>query len=190
MSGHGLDSAIVMAMAKKVLRVRAKDLSDRSTMDVLCQANEDLFEELGSRLFITVLYAKIDLDKGLVHFSRAGHEPPMVFQPGSKIPPTRHNSKGIAIGIDSGKRFNALIEEKCVQLSPGDGLLLYTDGIVESWNSRRDLFSRSRLAYTLEQLQNTCCAETVIQSINLAVEQFAQGVPPEDDMTAIVVMRD
>lgn len=189
-SGHGLDSAIIMAMTKKIIRVRARDLAHRDTRDVLCQANADLHEELGSRIFITALYARIDLARGLIHFARAGHEPPVHFFPSSKDPPTVHNSAGIAIGIDSGPRFNQIIEEKCIQLGSGEGLLFYTDGIVERWNARRDLFSRPRLLYALEQMQSTCTADLAIQHIDLAVDQFAQGTPAEDDMTAIVITRD
>ncbi len=189
-SGHGLDSAIVMAMAKKIIRVRARDLAKRPTHEVLCKANEDLYEELGSRIFITALYARIHLVEGIVHFARAGHEPLVHFRPGSKVTPVFYETKGIAIGMDPGRRFNELVEEKRVRVRHGEGLLLYTDGIVESWNARRDLFSRPRLAYTLEQLQPSCTAETAIASINQAVERFAHGVPSEDDMTAIVIMRD
>ncbi len=72
---------------------------------------------------------------------------------------------------------------------PGEGLLLYTDGIVESLNSRRDLFSRQRLAYTLERLQEPVTAPSVIEFIGAAVDQFSQGFAQEDDMTAIAILR-
>ena len=189
-SGHGLDSAIIMAMAKKIIRVRARDLAVAPPTEVLKQANRDLYDELDARIFIAALYARIDLERGLVRFTRAGHEPPLHFRAGSKHPPTFHNSTGIAVGIDSGRRFDSLVQKASIGLGRGDGILLYTDGIVESWNARKDLFSRSRLCYTLEGLQVPCTADTVIQNINMAVDRFAQEMPAEDDMTAIVIMRD
>ncbi|MBI4584261.1 MAG: SpoIIE family protein phosphatase [Planctomycetes bacterium] len=188
-SGHGLDSAIIMAMAKKVLRLRAKDFPSRNSKEILCQVNRDLYEDLGQRIFITVLFVRMNLRSGLVHFARAGHEPPIRFQPGAKEAPVFCNSTGIAIGMDSGPRFTPILEERSIQLLPGEGLLLYTDGIVESLNSRRDLFSRQRLAYTLEHLQEPVTAQSVIETIGAAVDQFSQGFPQEDDMTAIAILR-
>lgn len=189
-SGHGLDSAIVMAMAKKILRLRARDLAHRPVTETLSQANRDLSEELRSRIFVTALFARIRLADGLVEFARAGHEPPVQFFPGAGVPAQTHSSSGLAIGIDEGARFDELIESRCLQVDSGEGLLLYTDGIVETWNARRDLFSRSRLAYTLERLQASCTAESVIRTIGAAVGTFCRGIAPEDDMTAIVIMRD
>jgi serine phosphatase RsbU (regulator of sigma subunit) len=83
-----------------------------------------------------------------------------------------------------------VIREESIDLAKGTGLLLITDGLVECLNSRRDLFSRPRLLYTLEQLGNTSCASTVILKITAALEQFALGTAQEDDMTSIVILRE
>jgi serine phosphatase RsbU (regulator of sigma subunit) len=91
--------------------------------------------------------------------------------------------------MDAGQRFNPMLEERSIQLQSGEGLLLYTDGIVETLNSRRDLFSRQRLAYTLEHLPERISAAAVIDSITVAVDQFSQGYPQEDDLTAIAILR-
>lgn len=188
-SGHGVDSAIIMGMAKKVIRLRAKADPHGSTAELLSQVNDDLFEDLGRNTFITALYASIRLKEGEVRFSRAGHEPPFRFKIDEVEPVSYEQSKGIALGMDPGPVFNKIIEEKSIQLSPGEGLLFYTDGIVESINARRDLFTRERLGYVLEKLDGVESAESLIVNLQGVINHFCEGGPPEDDMTAIEVLR-
>jgi sigma-B regulation protein RsbU (phosphoserine phosphatase) len=188
-SGHGIDSAIVMGMAKKVIRLRAKADPHGSPATILSQVNEDLFEDLGRNTFITALYANISLKDGKVKFARAGHEPPFRFKLDQVVPVSYEQSKGIALGMEPGPVFNKIIEEKSIVLSPGEGLLFYTDGIVESTNPRRDLFTRERLGYVLEQVSGVLNAESLIAKLQGEIDEFCEGVPPEDDMTAIAVLR-
>lgn len=188
-SGHGIDSAIIMGMAKKVVRLRAKQVGLGSPAEVLSMANEDLYEELGRRTFVTALYARIHIPSGKIDFARAGHEPPLKFMPGWDVKPHVYQSDGFALGIDSGGHFRRVINDAVIELAMGESLLLYTDGIVERWNKRHDLFSRDRLLYLLETLPEQSGAGGILDRINLAVDQFAEGTQPEDDMTAIVIVR-
>lgn len=188
-SGHGIDSAIIMGMSKKVLRLRARELVHESPAEVLARANDDLFEDLGRKLFVTALYGRLELSTGEFTFARAGHEPPVYFKPGTHFSPRPLRTEGIALGMTPAATFRGVIESATIQLVPGDALLLYTDGIVEAWNPRHDLFSRKRLNYVLEKTPTGSTAEGILTGLQAAVTEFSGGSPSEDDQTAIVITR-
>ncbi len=188
-SGHGIDSAIIMGMTKKVLRLRGRELYDRTPAEVLTQVNSDLFEDLGRKLFVTALYAKLNLKTGEFAFARAGHEPPLLVKLGANTAPLSIHSEGIALGMAPEKIFSNVIEDCCLLLNEGNSLFLYTDGIVEAWNERRDLFSRDRLNYVLEKTPAGASAEEILDGLQSAVSKFCGDTPSEDDQTALVIVR-
>src|SRR4029450_13203931 len=102
-------------------------------------------EHLDSRSFITITYAVIDLHAGIMTFCRAGHTP-LIFLPGpsSKLPAAKvltPNGLGLGLRIDgAADKCAELLEEERVELSAGDVIVLYTDGITEAMNPNSDLF--------------------------------------------------
>ena len=135
-TGHGIDAAADMAMAKFVFRSLAREHSEPA--EFLAAANEIVLEEIEPGKFITLLYLTVDARKGELACASAGHPQPRLLRRGGTPKPL--DVGGLALGIDGGQHY----EEARVRLEPGDAVALFTDGLVEA---RRDgeLYGEQRL---------------------------------------------
>ena len=124
-TGHGIDAAADMAMAKFVFRSLAREHSEPS--EFLAAANEIVVEEIGDGKFITMLYVTAD-GQGELLCGSAGHPPPRIVRAGAVEP---LGVRGLALGIAGDQTY----EVERVQLEPGDAAVLFTDGVLEA---RRD----------------------------------------------------
>ena len=188
-SGHGIDAALLMGISKKVIHIRALDAgASASPKSVLCQANADLVTDFTRSTFVTVLYGILHLPTGTFVYARAGHEPPFLCGP-ERGQVVVHDSKGLPLGVDSGKLFARVLEEKTIQLLRGAFAFLCTDGLAECWNTRGATFSRKRLVFSLEQIDEKVSCQAGLDGILRSVANFSEGRPQEDDMTTILFKR-
>lgn len=127
-SGHGVETAIVLGMAKMAFRVRSQAIG--SVKDMMTYANHDLFIELRRSAFITGIFAVIDRDTYQMTYVRAGHPKPLLRRARGGCEELEGN--GLPFGVDQGPRFAGALEERAVDLVPGDILLFYTDGVIEA----------------------------------------------------------
>src|SRR5688572_20011356 len=153
-SGKGTSAALYMAELKGL--VLALSQSYDSPRELLIEVNRIISEHLDSRSFITITYAVIDLQAGVMTFCRAGHTP-LIFLPGpsSTLPSVQVLiPNGMVLGLrieGAADKFSELLEEERVDLSPGDVIVLYTDGITEAMNAESDLFGDTRLSRIVEE---------------------------------------
>jgi sigma-B regulation protein RsbU (phosphoserine phosphatase) len=183
-SGHGIEAALLMGLAKKLLEVHGRGRA--SPAQTLALANRDIFTDLDERTFVTVFYALLDPRTRSLRFSRAGHEPLLLYNPERTPTLSILDSKGMALGMDEGPSFEQTIEEVEVTLRPGDLVLQYTDGITEAMNARNEPFGHDRLYAVLEE-HGRHEAEYVLWRIEKAVEAFRGREPRRDDMTMIAL---
>jgi serine phosphatase RsbU (regulator of sigma subunit) len=123
-SDKGVPAAIFMAQTNALLRAAAH--VDHSPVETLATANRLLVDFNASGQFVTVLYGKIHLATGEFIYARAGHELPIIISTGGEADFAPF-SKGIALGVMS----EMSVEEARLQLSPGEMLVLYTDGVTD-----------------------------------------------------------
>src|SRR5439155_1162808 len=127
-TGHGIDAAADMAMAKFVFRSLAREHPEPG--DFLAAANHVVVGEVAPNKFITMLYLTVDPATGAVACGCAGHPWPRLVRPSGDV--TALEASGLALGIDPGQSYDELRE----QLPAGGALVLYTDGVIEA---RRDV---------------------------------------------------
>ncbi len=186
----GVPAALVMATTRAILRGAASRLL--SPGEVLQNANELLCPDMPPNMFVTCLYTILDLATGRLHFANAGHN----------LPCRRHlagvdelRATGMPLGLLPGMTY----EERETDLEPGDSLLLYSDGLIEAHNPRRQMFSYPRL---IELLRGHTFAKqkyfaeqkyggpTLIEHL---LERLAAFTGPEweqeDDITLVVLQR-
>jgi sigma-B regulation protein RsbU (phosphoserine phosphatase) len=183
-AGHGIEAALLMGLAKKLLEVHGRGRS--SAAEALVLANADIFPDLDERTFVTVFYGVLETRDRLLRFSRAGHNPLILFNAARKPALQVHDSKGMALGMDAGPIFRESIEELELALRPGDLLVQYTDGVTEAMNAKREEFGLERLGAVIEQ-HGKSEAEYVLWKIEKAIEQWTGGAPQKDDVTMIAV---
>ncbi len=191
-SGKGTSAALYMAELKGLVLA----LSQRydSPRDLLIEVNRIISEHLDSRSFITITYALIDLQAGVMTFCRAGHTP-LIFLPGpsSSLPSARVlTPSGMVLGLridGAAEKFSELLEEESVDLAPGDVIVLFTDGITEAMNPESDLFGETRLSRIVEEhghLESSELRERIMREI----EAFVGSADQHDDMTMILLKLD
>jgi serine phosphatase RsbU (regulator of sigma subunit) len=123
-TGHGIDAAADMAMAKFVFRSLAREHPEPG--DFLAAANQVVVGEVAPSKFITMLYLTVDPATGEVACGCAGHPWPRLVTPGGDV--TALEASGLALGIDPDQSYDELRE----QLPAGGALVLYTDGVIEA----------------------------------------------------------
>jgi serine phosphatase RsbU (regulator of sigma subunit) len=187
-AGKGTSAALYMAELKGVILA----LSQRhcSPRQLLIDANRILFRHLDPRSFITITYAVVDLEAGIITHARAGHCP-LIYRPGPAHSDRRAQvlaPDGLALGlqIDQGEKFDSLLEEVTVPIGSGDLFVLYTDGISEAMNASGDYLGDARLGSLIEELGDLPFAE-LRERILHEIGAFVGSAPQQDDMTMVLV---
>ncbi|MBW0435722.1 PP2C family protein-serine/threonine phosphatase [Leptospira yasudae] len=146
-SGHGVESGLIMMMAQTAIQAIVQQHAMLSPSEVLIEANRVIKENiarLGTDRYMTMMLFRLEDDHLLV----AGkHLDLMIYRAQEKkveVIPT--NGSWLGIVDDLGE----VLEDHRIPMSPGDIVLLYTDGITEARNQNEDLFGEERLMKLLE----------------------------------------
>jgi len=183
-SGKGIPGALIMATARSALRSEAR--RSMSPREVLSRVNEQILRDTKSNVFITMIYGVLDPNAHTFTYCRAGHEPVLLIpENGNTLP----SPTGMALGLVGAELFDQL-EEQTLTLSSGQGLLIYTDGVVESVNKNGLQYGRARLSQTAASLPCAICWSEKLQHLVDDVHQFESGTSQQDDMTLLAIARD
>ncbi len=182
-SGKGVPAAIYMTLTKGILQSHAED--NVSPKTVLSKVNSLMYRTIDRNSFVSMFYAILDPEKKIIRFARAGQCPVIVTQ-GAGKQDMLLTPKGMALGLEMGKVFDAVLEEQEVQLHAGEVLVFYTDGFTEAMTESGDEFGEQRLTTSLAHHRHKSATE-IIKGICIDVEKFTNGHPQHDDMTMVVV---
>jgi serine phosphatase RsbU (regulator of sigma subunit) len=177
-TGHGIDAAADMAMAKFVFRSLAREHPEPG--DFLAAANEVVVGEVALSKFITMVYVTVDPGSGDVACGCAGHPRPRIVTQAGEV--TALEASGLALGVDAGQAY----DEQRERLPLGGALVLYTDGVIEA---RRD-----GALYGEERLDALLSAHALLPAAELAravVEDCRAftGGDLTDDCAVVVIRR-
>ena len=177
-TGHGIDAAADMAMAKFVFRSLARLYPEPGAF--LAAANDVVVEEVGAGKFITMLYLTVDLARSEVACASGGHPAPRLIHPDGRL--ERLDASGLALGIEPGQPY----EELRRPFEPGATVVLYTDGVVEARRAG-ELFGEQRLdAHVVGQRHLS--AQSLAASVLDECRSFVGG-DLRDDCAIVVVRR-
>lgn len=181
-AGHGIGSALMMAMARAILR---REIADgRGPAAVLAATNVALFDDLANAgLFITLFCASYDPRSRSLVYACGGQNPPLLCAAGGVV------SELDADGMPAGILRDVDFEERSMTLAPGDVVVLYTDGVVEARTGQGDQFGEERL-WALVAAARGVPPEELIVRITAAVDRHTAGAPPKDDSTLVVLAID
>jgi serine phosphatase RsbU (regulator of sigma subunit) len=186
-SGKGVPAALFMATTKEVLHtatLRYRAALDRVFSDANAKisiANEELIAGGASMMFVTVFAGILDLNSGLLVYSNAGHDSPIVLRAGAE-PQDFPLAGGPPLGtVDD---FQYPIER--LQLAPGETVLAYTDGVTEAQDGSHALYSAARLDHLLSTAPVNG-AKAIVDFIRDDVRRFAGGADQADDITMLAI---
>jgi sigma-B regulation protein RsbU (phosphoserine phosphatase) len=188
-SGKGIPASLLMAICRTNLRQIAP--REHSPSRVLAELNRAIAADIRGGLFVTVLYAVIDVGRNSVTFARAGHELPLLSRrdPLTGAPRADFSaSEGMAVGMVPDEIFREVITDRTEPFGPGDVLVLYTDGITEAPNEEDKEFSGTRLADVVRNLHSRSAKE-INDGVLESVQRFVGDVPQRDDLTLVTVKR-
>jgi len=176
-SGNGVPAALFMAMTKIMVKTRAS--SDPSPASIVTHVNDALSAENDSCMFVTLYLGILNLRDGTLLTTNAGHNPPLLKRRNGEFEWLTAQD-GPLVGPMPGIAF----KESLIQLSPGDELFFYTDGVTEADNRRRELFGKDRLKAVLDQSKAVSVVDR-IGEVMKAVKTFAGDAPQADDITIL-----
>jgi sigma-B regulation protein RsbU (phosphoserine phosphatase) len=186
-SGKGTSAALYMAELKGL--VLALSQTHESPRELLIEVNRIISDNLDSRSFITMTYGVIDTRAGMMTYCRAGHTP-LIYRPADPEAEAQVlTPSGLVVGLripGAAEKFSDLLDEQRIDLSVGDVITLYTDGITEAMNGEGDLFGDARLSRIIEEHGHLSCGE-LRERILREIESFVGGADQHDDMTMILV---
>lgn len=180
-SGHGIEAALVMSMAKQVLNIYSK--LHRSLTDALVHANEEIFTSLRGESFIAVFLGILNKSTHVLRYARAGQTYPVLYNAARQPNLTELKSSGVVLGTVRGEMLRTKIEEKHIQLVPDDILLIYTDGAIEAPNTEGEEFSSDRLMQELRSAPKDS-AQAINTYLREQIHKFAPA-PQSDDITLL-----
>ena len=186
-SGKGIPASLLMAICRTNLRQIAP--RHTSPAGVLVELNRVLAADIHGGLFVTMLYAVINVASHEVTFARAGHELPLFARRDPATGLHRGDyvgSEGMPLGMVPDEIFASAITDHTERFAPGDVLVLYTDGITEAPNEEDREFSGARLADAVRILHNRTARE-LNDGILERVQRFTGDTPQRDDFTLVTV---
>lgn len=180
-TGKGVPAALFMAFSRTIIRAEAAHgLGPAAT---LMRANQFIYRDVYSQLFLTAFYASLDTQTGRMVFANGGHDWPLLLRAST------HEIRVLKTpGLILGAFPEVSLEEAEITVAPGDALIFYTDGVTEARNADDQFFGEERLEAVLAAHRGDG-AEVLLQSVVTAVAQFVGSTPQSDDLTLVVVKR-
>ncbi|RCK76591.1 MAG: Serine phosphatase RsbU, regulator of sigma subunit [Ignavibacteriae bacterium] len=180
-SGKGISAAFYMSEMKGIFQSLCKIFP--SPKQFLVKANEVISASIDKKSFISLVYATLNLETGLLRVARAGHCP-IIHSSGTEAKYIRPN--GIGLGMGNNKLFEKFISEVEIKLSNNDVLVFYTDGITEAHPTGGEEYGYTRLLETVKRNQSKSAIE-IRDEIISSVNQHTNNEPPFDDITLIIL---
>jgi hypothetical protein len=182
-SGKGVPAAIYMTLTKGIVQSQANHI--QSPAEVLVRANNLLYRNIDRDSFVSLFYAILDGPKKTLTYSRAGHNPVLLYRNGTDTCQLLE-ADGMALGLEQGDVFYRVIQEEEIVMGAGDLLTFYTDGLTEAMNRKRQQYGEVRLA-ELIQRHHGRSAQDIYQAVIRDYQQFVRDMPRHDDMTLILI---
>jgi phosphoserine phosphatase RsbU/P len=171
-AGKGLAAALLMTSARTIMRMIARE--EESPARLLNKVNDILIDDLPSSRFITMIYAVIDPENKTVTLANAGHHSPVICS--IDIAEYLQAEAGLPLGIS---KFS--YNEFTFKLNEGEKLFLYSDGVPEAMNARRELFGEDRLIRNLKK------SDANLNSLFADVKAFTGNISLSDDLTIVMI---
>ncbi len=172
--GHGASAAMLTSLVKSAFRASFPDYHPVAVVKRVAET----FASFEPGLFVTMMCARVSAREGTLEYVNAGHEGGLLGTPGQPA----------ARLLTTGPLVSPILRDATWELGSFDWaadsrLLLYTDGIPETWGDGEQMFEieRLRAAFMAGEASGT----ELLAQVHEAVDRFAAGRPSADDKTLL-----
>jgi anti-anti-sigma factor len=184
-SGKGVPGSLVMTMIRTALRMEAR--GNRNASDVMAKMNAFVTDDMKKGMFVTMFYVILDSKNRIISYASAGHNPMILYRHETKET-FFLNPRGFPVGISLPDEtlFRRSISLEKVRLKKDDMLVIYTDGVTEAMNERREQYGEERLIQMVKD--NAYLPPTeFIEKLDADIKRFTGDHPQSDDITVVAV---
>jgi len=178
-SGKGVPAALYMAVTKTLLRASSSKPGEAAEM--LVKVNNELCAQTDSGMFVSLLYAMLDLRTGALELGSAGHPSPFILGADGSVTPMEVR-RNVALGALAQLDYQITH----AQLQPGDALFLYTDGVTEALSHGEKFYTPARLQIALKDLA-TAPVDKITRGVAQDVQAFSAEQDQADDISVMAV---
>ena len=180
-TGKSVSGALVMSASRSIFRMLSEE--EMSVAEIMTRANRRTKKDIKSGMFVALLYAVLNSKNKTLSLCSAGQTQPIYLSTKSGVAElVQTEGDTFPLGIFEDTEY----QETRLELSPGDKVVFYTDGIVEAMNEQKEIFGFDRLQEVVQAARSTS-TETLLKKILNSVNQFVGNAPQHDDLTVIVV---
>lgn len=178
-SGKGITAALVMSSLATAFSIFVR--TDPDPAQLVHELNVTLAPKTAPTKFVTLVAGRLDPATGVVEFANAGHVAPLVISSSGVQSLT---STDMVVGLFESARYR----NQTVTLSPGDSLVLFTDGVTEAENEQEDQLGLEPIATLMTPLHGASAAQ-ILDTIEAEVRMFVGATPMGDDVTMLALTR-
>lgn len=179
-SGKSISAAIVAAMFHSILKAMFR--TGFSIADIFDQLNNSLITDLYAGMYVTAFFGLYNSETHDLQYINAGHNPPLLYRSRSKKVEMLE-SKGLPVGMFESTAYE--IEE--IKLESDDMILLYTDGVTECSNSKKECFGEKLLKKYLHQFVGKTAKESINKLFSVLMDFKTENTEQQDDITAMMI---
>src|SRR5215207_6070659 len=186
-AGKGMAAALLMSTVQATLRSLSAGSNlgpqtNHTLADMMSTLNRLLWSSTGGLNYVTFFYAQFDQSTRRLSYVNAGHNPPLFFSAGQPDGFRRLSSGGTVVGVFE----DCAYEQETVEMSAGDVLLAYTDGLSEALDVRGEEFGEGRIKEALAGTAGLTVDEMRDEFVR-RVTEWSGDAPQHDDLTFVVM---
>ncbi|MEN8245169.1 MAG: SpoIIE family protein phosphatase [Thermodesulfobacteriota bacterium] len=183
-TGKSVTGALVMSASRSVFRMLSEQHLPVS--DIMIQGNQRLKKDIKSGMFVALLYAMFYIEERSFGLCSAGQTQPVYLSAETgEVKLIETEGDTFPLGILESAEY----QETRLDMSPGDAIVFYTDGIVEAMNAKEEMYGFERLEDVVRNATNLS-AQEILDKILEDVNIFVSRAEQHDDLTVIVVKMD
>ncbi len=177
-SGKGIPAALFMAIISTLIKTHAKILSSK---DIVKRVNNELSDRNSNQYFATLFLGILDIRTGLLDYCNAAHNFPYILHTDGKLQ-TLSKSHGLPLGIYKDKTYKS----STIELGLNDTLILFTDGVIDSIDTKKQHYGTERLEKNIQNLTDLS-SEEVVGKLLKSILIYEGGSLQSDDITLLAL---
>ena len=178
-SGKGTGAALLMTVLRAAVRAH---WALPALADAVARINRTVCQNVPSSKYVTFFLAALEPETGRLAFVNAGHNPPLLVRADGSL--QKLEDGGLVLGLFE----NIVYADGAVRMEPGDTLLIYSDGVTETWDPQGEEFGEEKLAELVTRCRSLGAA-ALQEAVLREIERFEEGARATDDRTLVVLKR-